>query len=116
MAERSVSIFLLDTYKRWFPETLEIEEYRAFTELHSDTVPDSVLMEEAIKQLNQELKNTASDDYRSAIMYGLLYGSEDFRLPLGVNAETHVVVVRNTPATSYLVVARSNVDPGLISL
>lgn len=106
MTERSVSIFLLDTFKRWWPYDLEIEEYRAFTELPPESVTDAMLVGEAIKVLNAELSKTASDEYRGGIMHKLIFGEEDFVLNLGANATTRVVLVRDTPATSFLVVPK----------
>jgi hypothetical protein len=114
MTERSVSIFLLDTFKRWWPYDLEIEEYRAFTELPPESVTDAMLVGEAIKVLNVALSKTASDEYRGKIMHELIFGNEDFQLSLGVNAATRVVVVRDTPATSFLVVPAEDNEPTIV--
>ena len=106
MKERSVSIFLFDSFGRWLPPSLEIEEYRAFTELPPESVTDAMLVGEAIKVLNAELSKTASDEYRGGIMHKLIFGEEDFVLNLGANATTRVVLVRDAPATSFLVVPK----------
>lgn len=98
VTERSVSIFLFDSY----PGALEIEEYRAFTT--DDSVPGKVIKEHAIRLLHQNLWDTSSLDYTRNVISTLDDGNEDFRVDLGKEAVTRVVVIRNTPATSFLVV------------
>jgi hypothetical protein len=113
MAERSVSIFLFDSFTLGPADiaagenALEIEEWRAFTT--DDSVPDALLLQAAKIALQRELWETASNEYRNQIMSELDKGNEDFRVNLAVGsvdlslgAVTRVVVIRNTPATSHV--------------